>query len=233
MNKIVFQLAKILFTFFFLSYWVLTLLWNTPTNPVKEKHEELLALTIGRYFPQNWRLFAPNPIKTNDKILLLPFEHKDLNRLIMKSDFNNEKWIDITTPLWKAFQKNRFSSYDRLSRVILGTSRGYLNGPIELVDLQSKKDIEQKNKDVKRAEILKNYRSAFEIVIRRIGSSAIKDFYPFDFNFCCFAVLMQIEEPIQWADRNLNKKRKSKSIFAGYYKIDYSVAKANLYSDQL
>lgn len=123
------------------GHFVLTLLYVAPTNPVKAELQPLIRSTIGTYFPQNWRLFAPDPIQNSYSLLVHPLRSDDLPNVeapVDHEDLENSKisemlpekgWYDLSKPAWDAFQRDRFAAgYDRLSRPQWNAILIYLRG---------------------------------------------------------------------------------------------------------
>lgn len=50
----------------------LTAAYNVPLNPLKIQLQQLLQATVGTFFPQNWNLFAPNPVDSDYALLARP-----------------------------------------------------------------------------------------------------------------------------------------------------------------
>lgn len=110
----------------FAAYFVLTAVYCFPLNPLKERVEPFLDATIGRYFSQNWGLFAPTPVNANHVLLIqcLPPQESAPSPDRLPAD----QWTDITTPLILGHQGNRFSAYDRVGRTHMNLMRLYLFG---------------------------------------------------------------------------------------------------------
>ena len=92
-----------------------------PLNPIKLKLYPILNLTIGKYFSQNWNLFAPNPVGQNYSLLIQPRTSND-------STVADNVWYDVSQPFWDSFHRNRFSAYDRLARSQTNTLKDILSG---------------------------------------------------------------------------------------------------------
>ncbi|PEP56168.1 DNA-directed RNA polymerase subunit beta, partial [Bacillus toyonensis] len=54
----------------FISHFAITLIYNTPSNPIKAKYNKQLSAYMDPIFTQNWRLFAPAPVTTNSKFFV-------------------------------------------------------------------------------------------------------------------------------------------------------------------
>lgn len=104
-KKIFFVVISCFFTFHFF----ITALYILPFNPISYKLDKPVNLHINPFFAQNWQLFAPTPL--SDTIFVY-VQVKD-------KQGEESKWIDISTPLYEANHKNRFSPANMLVR--LGT----------------------------------------------------------------------------------------------------------------
>lgn len=84
----------------------MTLLYNLPSNPIKTL-TNLHNAYIGQFFYQDWGLFAPTPVDM-DINLLLDCRSKD---------GTSSGPLEVTAELVRRHQQNRFTPYERLSRV--------------------------------------------------------------------------------------------------------------------
>lgn len=112
-------------------HFMLTFLYVMPLTPIKLEHQLLLNSTIGAFFPQNWSLFAPNPISRNESLIVMCVG-KDAPPISSVETLPSTQWEDITVPLWQGVQRNRFTAYDRLARTQGGAIRQFLGGIPEL-----------------------------------------------------------------------------------------------------
>lgn len=90
-----------------LFHFTLVGLHVSPPNPVSIRTEPLIHAYMLPYLAQRWQLFAPEPGGRNDSI------HVRCH-LIEGSSSRTTEWIDITTPLIRAHQRNRFGQADRM-----------------------------------------------------------------------------------------------------------------------
>ena len=93
-------------------HFALTIVYVMPVTPIKLEHKKLLDATVGKFFYQDWRLFAPNPIANNAE-------------LIVKC--GSADWMNITKPLLENLQNNRLTPAGRVERVHGGAIRLFLN----------------------------------------------------------------------------------------------------------
>jgi hypothetical protein len=97
------------------GHFSLTALYVMPDNPLSESLQPLSRATIGRYFEQNWALFAPNPRESNLALLARPLTPAEVAAL-PESGWPGDGWYDLSTPMWERFQYNRFTPDERLTR---------------------------------------------------------------------------------------------------------------------
>lgn len=128
------------------AHVALTVAYNLPANPARQAMAPLLDGYIGRYFAQNWRLFAPNPASNNLSVLTVcldPGEHEALAGAPSESAALalTDRWVDITRPLVRGHQGSRLSAYDRLGRAQISAARGATALPpfLELTAISCKK----------------------------------------------------------------------------------------------
>lgn len=86
-------------------HFALTGLFVLPNNPIKTV-TAMDRQYIGRYFYQDWGLFAPDPVQ-RDMLVYVQ----------CVGDNHSTPALDITTGLWESRRRNPFSASDRLSRV--------------------------------------------------------------------------------------------------------------------
>jgi hypothetical protein len=106
---------------YFAFHFGLTLLYVGPINPLKIQTQRIQSITIGAFFPQNWSFFAPNPVATNQALLIHCVNHNEVG--IPTAD-----WYDVSSPLIRRHQQQRFSAYDRLDRPQANAVRDYISG---------------------------------------------------------------------------------------------------------
>jgi len=107
---------------YFVIHFGLTLLYVGPINPVKLRNQRLLGMTIGNLFPQNWSFFAPNPMASNQVLLIHCVQPNESPSLPTAG------WYDVSSPLIRRHQQQRFSAYDRLNRPQAMAIRDYVTG---------------------------------------------------------------------------------------------------------
>lgn len=90
----------------FATHFVLSALFVAAPNPLHSL-TNLHKTYIGRWFYQDWGLFAPDPIAID----------VSLYGQCLGPDGNSQV-VNLTAPVWQARKENPFSKYDRLSRVL-------------------------------------------------------------------------------------------------------------------
>jgi Family of unknown function (DUF5819) len=114
-------LVMVLTGLWLIVHFLFTAVYVTPQNPLKAMTSPVVLPYMNTAFRQVWTLFAPNPVRSNNSVLV--------KCLHQKAEDKTSPWLDLARPLWTAHQHNRFSAYDRLSRTITNPVRDYLSGP--------------------------------------------------------------------------------------------------------
>jgi hypothetical protein len=109
------------------AHFALTALLVLPLNPIKAQYETFLHRDFGRFFSQNWSLFAPNPINVNSDLLARCMSESEFRAFDGKTH-PTTGWANLTAPVLRHHQENRFSAYDRLSRPQSNFVRGFVSG---------------------------------------------------------------------------------------------------------
>jgi hypothetical protein len=97
------------------THVALTAAYLVPPHPIKAPFQPLLDATIGTYFEQNWSLFAPSPRSSEQMLLARPLSAQELEN-VPRQGLPAEGWYDLSSPLYGAFERQRLSAYERLSR---------------------------------------------------------------------------------------------------------------------
>ena len=87
------------------TYFISTFLYLTPPNPIKARHLAAILRIELPFFSQNWHLFAPNPVRTNQILA---------GRC--RAGAYVTPWKDLTTPLVAGHHRNRLSPMGKLVR---------------------------------------------------------------------------------------------------------------------
>ena len=128
LRSVVKAVSSLLCLFFILT----TIFYVTPNNPMKLTYGRWLGL-FGRYFGQNWKLFAPDPLTTNMDLYV---QCSPRPYSTSSSPDRALQWRDVSGPLWRKFHDHRFGAYDRLARPIVGSLRGIIGGDESLALLR-------------------------------------------------------------------------------------------------
>lgn len=156
------------------AHFALTFLYVMPINPVSLELQGVLEGTIGRFFSQNWRLFAPNPL-SSDQIVLARCLDDDEAKAALAGHLPTEGWFDLSTPVWERYHAHRFSAYDRVSRPATNAARQFISGGTHLAPwYESCQHGNQEACDVfnKQVELL---RGPAALVLQRGGSSFCRE----------------------------------------------------------
>lgn len=89
---------------FLVFHFSLLFINDMPSNYLSIKFGRFINAYVDPIFAQNWTLFAPNPISTNDDILVKYYYIKNGTTHI-------SPWTDISDSLIQQIQRNRISSY--------------------------------------------------------------------------------------------------------------------------
>src|SRR5260370_5762427 len=66
------NVVRIMTVLWLVAHFTLPVLYVFPINPAKDTLQPLINTTIGTYFPQNWMLFAPNPVSRDSELIVRP-----------------------------------------------------------------------------------------------------------------------------------------------------------------
>lgn len=206
---------------FFLSHFLLTIVYVFPANPIKVRFKPFLDRTIGTIFTQNWSLFAPNPVAKDYVMLLQPLQGNQI------SEVKQGRWYNVSSPFWQRFQNNRFSAYDRLGRSQTNALRSALNGDSRLLiyyqacekgDSSACKIYEASLKEIREYQLEK---------LKKIGSAFCNDLDKENFRY--FALRLRIVSFPTWSKRN-NEKRTFIDLDMGIHAIDKTVEPIGIFN---
>jgi hypothetical protein len=207
-------------------HFTLTFLYVMPLTPLKAQLLPLLDVTIGAYFQQNWSLFAPNPISSDEALLVRCLTAAEMSAKDA-AGLPASGWHDVSTPLWQHFQRNRFSAYDRLGRPQSNAMRQYMTGGFDLEPWveSCRKGSEQSCAIVKARLAEAQARSG--VMLSRIGSAYCRD-TAVDDKHTHVALRMRRTDAAPWSER-FTGKRQSRDFELGIYPIDVKVAAMGLF----
>ena len=208
-------------------HFALTIVYVLPPNPIKVPMLGLLERTIGTYARQNWSLFAPNPIASNQAILArcLTAVEAQLEKDGNQDGRTTSEWADVSTPFWIAFQNNRFSAYDRLIRPYTYALRTYLFGGHVLSAWQSACRTKQ---DAEACDVYEKalvaVRSGMEPSLRKLGSAFCVEYRP-DAAIVAVALRARLTPAWRWSERfNDQGSRPAHDVRLGVFTIDRAVS---------
>jgi len=200
---------------------MLSLVYTLPLNPIKIGLNPLVTLTVGKYFQQNWSLFAPNPISENITLFIAPLKSGELHRDEVLA------WMDVTTPLLEHFRQNRFSGYERIGRAQLGALRLYMGNDPQLIPWQRACD----NGDATSChvrDLIRDYDRKIALSsLQRVGSSICNQLY--DANQKGFALGYKIVDSIEWSQRYTAKTGESKFSVIAAFPRDFGVTPSRFF----
>jgi len=126
---------RLLSLIWLIFHFGLTVAYVLPPNPASTAWQRLLDATIGRYYSQNWQLFAPDPLAQNYALYVRPLTEAQAAG-VSGQGLPHDGWFDITNPVLVHFQQNRFSAYDRLTRPQINAILNWLSGGDSLASWQ-------------------------------------------------------------------------------------------------
>jgi hypothetical protein len=120
----VMNILRVMTVLWLVVHFTLTLIYVLPTTPIQSMLEPFLDATIGRYFDQNWDLFAPDPTDTDYALLVRPLTNKEVE-VAQTKGLPDDGWYDLSSPVWTKLQGNRFAAYVRFSDGITNATSSY------------------------------------------------------------------------------------------------------------
>lgn len=82
-------------------HFAATFLWNAPPSPVKDALGDQVRGYMRPFFTQNWSLFAPNPVNSEDELLL-----RARSTVPETGDIRTTEWISATQLEWSIVDSN-------------------------------------------------------------------------------------------------------------------------------
>ena len=182
------------------AHFALTFLYVMPVNPVSLETQSVVDATIGRFFSQNWRLFAPNPL-SSDQIVLARCLDDNEAKAALAGKLPTDGWFDLSTPVWDRFHAHRFSAYDRLSRPATNAARQFITGGTYLAPwFESCQHGNQEACDVVKKQVELS-RGPAALVLQRVGSSFCREAQPGQ-STTYVAMRLRQEAATPWSKRN-------------------------------
>jgi hypothetical protein len=209
-------------------HFALTIAYVTPVNPLRIELQPLLEATIGTFFAQNWRLFAPEPLTSNFALLVRPLSEPDFQTSVSEG-LPSDGWYDLSTPLWARFQGNRLlGAYDRVMRPASNGVITYLTGGPSLgVWLDACRKGEDPACDFYQSQLAKARVRAGQL-LARIASAFCKDVGGVDHHFTHVALRVRQTSAVPWSQR-FGGRPKVDDIELGVYPVDRRVVATGLY----
>ncbi len=223
------RVLKVASVMWLVAHMTLTVLFVMPLNPLKNELRPILKATIGTYFYQNWSLFAPNPVSNNHALLIRPMTAEEADIAEVKG-LPETGWYDVSSPLWKRFQHNRLSAYDRLSRTHSNAVRRYLNGGVELSPLRQACFKGNTEACQVFEEQVKAARGRAKTLLVRVASALSNDLCAGQSSPCTY-VALRIRETasVPWSER-YTADPVTRDLEVGIFPIDKTVTPLNLFA---
>ncbi|MFZ5440721.1 MAG: DUF5819 family protein [Myxococcota bacterium] len=214
-----------------LAYLLLTVVYNLPPSPGRSSAQALLDATMGRFFPQNWRLFGPEPVAENVAVLVSCIGPADFDELQLREQAGVSTdwagpWVDLTTPLIEAHQRSRLSAYDRLSRVLTSAARMGSGVPAEFQLVSSACEHGDQLACESLTLQVENVRKVSRKYIARIAGSYCKQVEP-----AAVAVGLRVRKrpAIKWSKRHESATPDPTDVGFGLFPIPADVAPATIF----
>jgi hypothetical protein len=206
-------------------HFFLTIVYIMPLTPLKIALQPVLARTIGRYVSQNWSLFAPNPVSANQALLVKCLTKPEIE-LGPETGVSDEGWHDLSAPLWRAFQNNRFTAYERLGRPQSNAIRNYLSGGLALAPWEEACQKEDRDACQFFQERLNLSREDATTLLRKVASSFCKGLTTDGADFEGVAIKIKEVQVRKWSKRYENNALVAKFVGVGAYPIDTRVIRS-------
>ncbi|HEU4582734.1 MAG TPA: DUF5819 family protein [Polyangiaceae bacterium] len=205
-----------------------TLLFVFPANPIKLQLGHIADMTIGVYFPQNWSLFAPNPVDSTQSLLLECLRPEELPTssgapLALAPD----RWRDVSSAHFVRAHENPLSAYERMVRPLQNSLRRYVAGGTELAPLfQACSKGDQEACASAQAALLPQREQAARM-IRQVASAFCRESDP-GTHFGGVAVRYRERKALPWSQRH-SPPAAAQDYQLGVFALDEDVALPGLY----
>ncbi len=224
MKSLSYVIVKVVTIVWFITHFLLTIIYVLPLNPIKIQLKPLIdASTMSSFFSQNWSLFAPNPVSQDYIMLVQPLRVNDPAELTSKG------WYNLSSPLWKHFQSSRVSAYDRLARSQSSALRSTLTGDHGLKNLF---DACEKGDSVActtyRTLLASVRKNQIEKLIK-IGSAFCNDISKYDNQYQYMAIRIRIVSFPTWSKRYEGTSTIN-DLELGIHRIDKTIAPFDLFN---
>lgn len=181
------------------AHTLATFAYLTPVNPVKLRISRWLYAYMHPVFQQDWRLFAPDPVKDTRTI--------EIKCRVLAADGRSFEtgWTDITTPYWEAHYRNRASPAERIARSMINALRmSYTTDPEAILIQRKLQTNSRRHKDIlKSLQAKENRNRAIGVrTLNRIASAHCGEFYGLD-QVQAVRVRMVVRAPPPFSERDL------------------------------
>jgi hypothetical protein len=117
------NILRVITVIWLVVHFTLTFLYVLPSTPIEQILEPFIDATIGRFFSQNWDLFAPNPTDTDYALLVRPLSNDELKVAKVRA-IPNDGWYDVSSPIWGQLG-HPFAAYVKFSNIITNATSSY------------------------------------------------------------------------------------------------------------
>lgn len=192
----------------FISHFIIVIIYNAPSNPVQAKFKKQISMYIDPVFTQNWRLFAPRPVMTNQ------YYYTKARLDDGTGNIEETGWIDLTKYMYAKNHKNRFTPFNRLLRIPRGAytlTAEHDESIIRIMQKINAGELEEKDYDhLINNEVKKTNRELANNIINRFAESQLVGSFP-DKKIVEFKVLLVESSPIPFSEKD-NKNYEQEEI---------------------
>ena len=221
------NLARAATLLWLIFHFSLTLLWVLPLSPLRMKADPIVRATIGSFFPQNWSLFAPNPVSSTESLLARCLTEDETPKKV-GAPLPADHWTDLSQPFFLGSQRHRFSAYERLVRPIQNSLRQYLSGGVDLHVFQESCKKGDHEACAHFEEVLKVRRQEAAVKLRKIASAFCREAYPSRQNYGV-ALRYRQQMAVPWSER-FTASPKTSDYELGVFPIDRGIVLPGLFS---
>ncbi len=205
-----------------------TLLFVFPANPIKLQVGHVADLTIGVYFPQNWSLFAPNPVDSTQSLLLKCLTEDELALSSGAAvEIGPADWRDVSSAHFSRAHASPLSAYERLVRPLQNSLRRYVAGGQELVPFFQACKKGDTLACTQAEKALPQQREHAAAMIRKVASAFCRESYP-ERALAAVAVRYRERQALPWSKRG-TAPAEPQDYQIGIFKIDGELALPGLY----
>lgn len=167
------NVAVLFLSLFLVVHFFFVFLHAGPLNPVAVSFKSATDGYVGRFFQQNWHLFAPEPMTQNLKLYVrVKYKERDSPKTVMSN------WYDVTGPMIKTNKATLFSPYNRMLRIGSGyIHQLYIGGKDDLTyKLMDKISEEEKASKEINVSLEKDSKQVEQIIYRYASAFAKREF---------------------------------------------------------